>query len=122
MIGAIRQLFRAAVNVVTRRVEDPQPQARRRRGETDKGFVAACRAMLRRVARTGATARGHDAALRPAPKVREAIALTSAYARAPLYLSDTLDWLNLWQDNAGYDDHWIDDDFSAKQDENFPQP
>ena len=78
--------------------------------------------MLRRVARTGATARGCYAALRSAPKAREAIAPTSAYARAPLYLSDTLDWLNLWQDNAGYDDHWIDDDFSAKQDENFPQP
>jgi hypothetical protein len=122
MIGAIRQLFRAAVNVVTWRVENPQPRARRRRGETDKGFVAACRAMLRRVVRTGATARDRAAALQPVPKVREAIAPTSAYASTSLYLSDTLDWLNLWQDNAGYDDHWIDDDFGAKQEETFPQP
>ena len=130
MIGAIRQLFRAAVNVVTRRGENPQPTPRRRRrGETDKGFVAACRAMLRRVVRTGATARDCDAALQPAPpafatagSVREPIAPTSAYASTSLYLSDTLDWLNLWQDNAAYDDDWYGDDFSAKQEENFPQP
>ena len=120
MIGAIRQLFRAAVNVVTRRVENPQPTTRRRRrGETDKGFVAACRAMLRRVVRTGATARGRDVALRPAPpaptgSVREPMAPTSAYARTSLYLSDTLDWLNLWQDNAGNNDDWYRGRFQCK--------
>jgi hypothetical protein len=42
-------------------------------------------------------------------------------AAASGYLSDTLDWLNLWQDNAAHD-HWLDDDFSAKQDQNYPQP
>lgn len=78
------------------------------------------RSMLRRPARTRAVARGRYAGLRPARKAQEAIApepITSAdaYARARLYLSDTLDWLNLWQDNAD-NDHWHDDDFSAKQD------
>jgi hypothetical protein len=38
-----------------------------------------------------------------------------AYAKATRYLSDTLEWLALWQDNAG-SNHRIDDDFSAKQD------
>ena len=38
-----------------------------------------------------------------------------------MYLADTLDWLNLWQDNAD-NGHWLDDDFNAKQDRYFPQP
>jgi len=120
----IRGLFRAAVKAVTCREENPQPKPRRRRGETDKGFVATCRAMMRRAAKTGAAvARGRYAGLQEAQEAiaPEPITTADAYASARLYLSDTLDWLNLWQDNAD-NDHWHDDEFSAKQDQNFLQP
>jgi hypothetical protein len=91
-------LFRAAVRAVTQRAEDgPKPEARRRRGETGKGFGLAARAIMRR------------------------IAVMPAGAGAPAWLSDTLDWLNLWQENA--DNHYaLDDDIGAKQDQYFPQP
>ena len=67
--------------------------------ETDKAFVMAARATLRRAVSI--------------PR--------QAYTAATAYLADTLDWLNLWQDNAD-NDHWFADDFSAKQDRYFPQP
>jgi hypothetical protein len=117
----IRGLFSAAKALVCRSTDDePQPQERRRRGETDKGAVAPFRTMLRRLAKTGAAAaRGRYAALQPAPQ--KAAEPASSYGRVALYLSNTLDWLNLWQDNAD-NDYWIEDDFSAKQDQNVPQP
>jgi hypothetical protein len=76
--GAIRGLFRAAVKAVTRSDDDEPPPPRRRRGETDKGFVLASRAALRRTVSMPC----------------------EAYAAATAYLADTIDWLNLWQDNA----------------------
>jgi hypothetical protein len=65
-------------------------------------------------------ARGRFAALRPAKMEKTALA-ADPYAAARAYLADTLDWLNLWRDNAN-NDQWHDDDFSAKQDRYFPQP
>jgi hypothetical protein len=65
-------------------------------------------------------ARGRYAALRPA-KAEKATFAADPYAGACAYLSDTLDWLNLWQDNAD-NGHWHDDDFNAKQERHFPQP
>jgi hypothetical protein len=115
--AATKQLFSAA-KALLRRKDEPQPQARRRRGETDKGSVASYRTMLRRRAKTGAAARGRYAALQPAQEASEPV---NAYARVAMYLSDTLDWLNLWQDNADHD-HWLDESFSAEQNQNFPQP
>ena len=108
---------------------NPQPKLRRQRsGETDKGAVAPWQTMLHRFAKTGAVARGRYAALQPVPEAAEPefVAPASTYDRVALYLSDTLDWLNLWQDNAGHD-HWLDDhsldgDFSAEQNQTFPQP
>jgi hypothetical protein len=98
--GRLRQLFRAAVKAVTRRAEEPAPEPRRRRGgETGKAFAIVAKSVLRRVVRLP----------------------SNAYATATAYLADTLDWLNLWQDNAA-NDHWLDEDFSAKQDRNFPHP
>lgn len=44
-----------------------------------------------------------------------------ASARTAVSLANTLEWLVLWQDNAAHE-HWLDDDFSAKQDQNVPQP
>lgn len=74
------------------------------------------------VMKTGAAARGRFAALRPAKVAPEAVATAAdPYAAATAYLSDTLDWLNLWQDNAN-NDQWHDGNFSAKQDQYFPQP
>jgi hypothetical protein len=121
-------LFKDAVKAVTCRAkkddeDEPQP---RRRGETDKGFVAACRAILQRAAvKTGAAAaRGSYAALRVAkaePKAAPEVVAPATYARVGLSLSNTLDWQALWQDNAN-NDQWHDDNFSARQDQYFPQP
>ena len=69
---------------------------RRRRGETEKGFGMVAHAIMRRVAEI------------------------PACAAARAWLSDTLDWLNLWQDNAV--NHSLDDSFGAKEDRHFPQP
>jgi hypothetical protein len=97
--AAIRVLFKSVKEILLSSDDDEPQPARRRRGETDKGFAAACRSILRRAARSE----------------------VSAVSDAALYLSDTLDWLNLWQDNAG-NDHWQEDDFSATYWDNFPQP
>jgi len=43
------------------------------------------------------------------------------YGNTGLYLSDTLDWLNLWQNNAN-NEQGLDDNFSAQQDHYFPHP
>lgn len=57
----------------------------------------------------------------PAKAEPEAVAFaTDPYAGATVSLSTTLDWLNMWQANA--ESQWIDEDFSAKQDQYFPQP
>jgi hypothetical protein len=106
-----------------RRDEDvPPPQARRRSGETEKGFVMVRRVVLHRAdMKTGAAARGRYVGLRPAKAEPEAFAPADAYACTGLYLSATLDWLNLWQDNTN-NEQWSDSDFNAKQDYDFPQP
>jgi hypothetical protein len=93
--GAIKGLFKAAAKMLA--CPDDEPKPSRKSGDTEKGFGMAAKAIMRRVAET------------------------ESYAAARGYLSDTLDWLNLWQDNAAHD-HWLDDDFSAKQDRNFPHP
>ena len=127
--GAIKGLFKAAVKAVTQREEAPQPETRRRAGEKDgRGFA---RVNYDHRYRNKPSARGRFAKLRPAkatadktadrkaaPKV---VAPAAAYASTRLYLSNTLDWLNLWQDNAN-NEQWHDADFSAKQDQYFPQP
>jgi hypothetical protein len=70
--------FRAAAKM-TKRVEAEGPKPRRRRsGETGRAFMPAARAIVRRTI---------------APPI-------VSYARATAYLADTLDWLNLWQDNS----------------------
>jgi hypothetical protein len=70
--GVIRGLFRDAIKAVT--CPNPKPKPKRRTGETDKGFVAVCRTMLHRLAKTGAAARGRYAALQPAPKAQASAA------------------------------------------------
>jgi hypothetical protein len=102
--------------------DEEKPQPRRKSGDTDKGFIAACRTMLHRASTTtGVAARGRYARLRPAKAAPETFAPTDAYDHTGMYLSDTLEWLNLWQDNAN-NGQWSDSDFNAKQDHDFPQP
>ena len=84
-----------------RRDEDaitPKPR-RRGSGETGKAFGMTALAIMRRPVRIAA----------------------AGSAMAAVSLANTLEWLALWQDNAAHD-HWLDDDFGAKQDQNFPQP
>jgi hypothetical protein len=88
--AAIKQLFRDVKTALTGKAPAAQPTQRRRRGE-DTGqaaFRMAARKIVRRVVVT-----------LPA----------EAYARATAYLSDTLDWLNLWQDQPPQDDPAADE-------------
>jgi len=83
--GAVRRLFRQAVKALTRREPVPAPKkSTRRGGDTGRDFIrAAGRITRRRTRQAGAT--------------------------AMLWLSDTLDWLDLWHPTAGSsepnDDH-----------------
>jgi hypothetical protein len=138
-------LFRAAAKAVTRRDPDaPKPEARKRRGGGTDSRVLFLRRRPHHV--TEPAARGCYARLaaptaEPANEfVRAANILCSiaqdiadmftdlnerlaeVFHGKGLYLSDnTLDWLNLWQDNAN-NEQWQNEDFGAKQDNYFPQP
>ncbi|MGD0108359.1 MAG: hypothetical protein ABSC06_30620 [Rhodopila sp.] len=102
--------------------DEDKPQPRRKSGDTDKGLKAAWRTVLHRATtKTGAVARGRYATLRPAKAEPEAFAPADACAGTGMYLSDTLEWLNLWQYNAN-NEQWSGSDFNAKQDQDFPQP
>jgi len=70
--------WKSVAATATRRAGNPAPKPRRRSEETGGAFRAAARHILRRAA-TGIP--GIDA--------------------AAVFLSDTLDWLNLWYANAG---------------------
>jgi hypothetical protein len=75
--GAIKAAFRQTVKAITRpKEEEPKPQTRRRRGDSDRALRMTARATLRRVP--------------PLPP--------QAFATATAFLADTLDWLNLWHD------------------------
>ena len=70
----IRRLFRAAVKAVMRRDANPQPKPRRRSGGETRHAFGLAKAMLRRAV-----------SLPP-----------EAYAAATGFLSDALDWFDLW--------------------------
>ena len=77
----------------------PEPKPRRRSGETGKAFGPAAKAAMQRTARIPA----------------------QAYAATTAYLSDTLDWLNLWNDNSGMDDSGeLDDNYNPQQNHSSP--
>jgi hypothetical protein len=107
--AAVKALFKAVKEMLSPKEENAPQPVRRRRGETDKGFAAACRTMLRRADRPEAATLGGNAAF------------ADLCARVGVFLSDTLDCLNPWQDNAA-NDHWQEDEFSATYWDNFPQP
>jgi len=121
--GTIKGLFRKVAKAITHDDAEPAPEPRRRRsGETEGEFRKLVRQITHHIAAAGATARGRYAALRPV-KAAPAASITAVdpYIAAGLYLSDTLDWLQLWENNAG-DDQCLDDSFSPQQDRSFPQP
>jgi hypothetical protein len=134
-------LFKTAAKALARSDnEDVQQQPRRKSGETDKALgrhdLRAYRAAergqpggrydgVKAAKQAGAAARGRFAKLRPAKAEPKAApeplsAAADTYARACLSLSNTLDWQALWQANANND--WQAGDFSATQDQFFPQP
>jgi hypothetical protein len=63
----------------------PEPSKRKRKDQGEAGRGFAFRKAKRQLTRR-----------KPAPPPQSA----PDFARATLYLADTLDWLNLWQDNA----------------------
>jgi hypothetical protein len=120
-------VIRAAFKAMTCRSSNPLPKPRRRRGETDKGIVATCLTMLHK---TAAAARGPYAALQPAPKVQDSAARENTISVPTEFFYVDPDW-NMFDianplydhgDNAGNNDHWYEEDFSAKQDHFYPQP
>jgi hypothetical protein len=120
-------LFKTAAKALARPDDEPQPEPRRKSGETGKGFVAAWRAVLRRDGKqspperagidTGkAFGKGAKAAM------QRVVISAEVYAAATDYLSDTIDCMNPnWPVDAG-DANEIDDNFIAQQDHHFPQP
>ena len=114
-------MFKAAAKALARPGDEPQPEPRRKSGETGKGHVTAWRRALQRGARkAGAAARGRYAALQPT-KGSPASAV-DPFAAVTAYLSETLDWLNLWEANSTDFGEALDDHFDTQQDRNFPQP
>lgn len=115
---AIKALFRLVAKVLGDKADEPRPgTTRRRRGETDGGLLKPIVSQPALTSRPAA--RGRYAALQPARTESEAsLCADDPYAAATAYLSDTLAWLQQNADN----DQWHDDDFSAKQEQYFPQP
>ena len=95
--GAIKQLFRAVKNALTRNHEPAPVVKRKRQEETGRAFRMTARKLLQRVVRFPA----------------------EAYGRATAYLSDTLDWLNQWHD---YDNQMTEEVKPAVNDDLYPHP
>jgi hypothetical protein len=121
-------LFKTAVKAVTRRAEDEPPPKPRRSGETEKGFIKAIRRRQdfdglrethRAVARRG-TSKAFDEAAKEAlldAPIREDFAGGGGYG------GDLFDPASAyWHGNNANNDQWQNEDFSAKQDQYFPQP
>jgi hypothetical protein len=92
-----------------RRDEDePQPQARRRSGETEGDFRKLARQIVRAVSKVGAAARGRYAALRDAKPVQPEAANTISVPAEFLYADpdwNVFDIANpLYDHGGGFDD------------------
>ena len=124
----MKALFRAAGPAILRRDDEaPKPEARRRGGEKSGGALA------QPVRASAPAARGRYAALRlltrKAGKLQrkfgraanDATADPEPYVAATAYLAETLEWLNLWEDNAHAADI-LDDTCDAAQNQCIPQP
>ena len=143
--AGIKRWFKSAAKALARPDDEPQPEpeARKRRSGGSEGRLLAMRSRRLYVTKSAARGRYKRLAVPQFPpedefartadllcSVPEGIANIFAdlarrlevviYGKS-LAFSDTLDWQNLWQDNAN-NAQWHDDDFSAKQDQYFPQP
>lgn len=104
--AAIKALFTAAKEMLSPSGEDaPQPR-RRRRGETDKGFIAACRSIFRR-------ARIVEA---------KAMSFIEVCASAGVFLTDMQDPLSHCQNNETIEQGWQDEASNGTFWEHFPEP
>jgi hypothetical protein len=121
-------VFKNAVKAVTCRAEDVPPPKSRRSGETEKGFVRAvrCRHDFDRLRKT------HRAVARRATSKAFGAAAKEALLDAPIpdgfchaggYEANLFDPVSAyWQGNNANNDQWQNADFSARQDQFFPQP
>ncbi len=124
-------MFKNAVKAVTRRTEDEPPPQTRRSGETEKGFIKAVRRRCdfdplrethRAVARDGTSKAFGEAAkeaLLDAP-IPDGFCHAGSFG-ANLFVDPTSAY---WQGNNMRitTSQWQNADFSAKQDQFFPQP
>jgi len=85
--GAVKSLFGVARRALTQRAVAPAPPKKSRRSGEDEKDPAALRKRIGKFTR---------AARRTVRTRRQ----RERHARAALSLSNTLDWLNLWRDNA----------------------
>jgi hypothetical protein len=95
--AAITRLFRHVAKVLARGDDEPEPQPRRKSGETGKGFDMAAKTILRRTAGVP----------------------SEAYAAATGFLFATLDWMNPFHhetENVAE----LDKDFDNASDTGFP--
>jgi hypothetical protein len=93
--GAVKDLFRDAAKVLLRRTDAPQPQERRRGGETDKGFVKVVPDPKLQHEPGSAAARGRFAALGEAHREqgkRAAIKTAKAFGNAARDATEPDDW------------------------------
>jgi hypothetical protein len=127
--AAIKTVFKNAVKAVTCRAEDAPPPKSRRRGETEKGFI---RAVKRRRHDYDGLRETHRAVARRATSKAFGKAAKEALLDAPIredfaggggYGGDLFDPASAyWHGNNANNDQWQNEDFSAKQDQYFPQP
>jgi hypothetical protein len=127
--AAVKALFRDAAKAITRANEDKPPPPARRRGEAEKGFIMAVRRRYDRLRETHrAVTRGGSGSGRAFGEAANA-ALLAAQMPEDLshagggYGDHLFDPASAyWQGNYVNNDQWHSEDFSAKQDQYFPQP
>jgi hypothetical protein len=110
--------LREAAKAVMRRTEDaPQPKAKRRSGGAADGF----RRLARAVARFSPHRLFRKAATNLMRRRRTIVPPTEAYDGAHEPISNTLDWLNLWEANSrAYDIGELDLDYDTQQNNHLP--
>ncbi len=87
----LKQAFRDAMKALTHRDDEPKPEVRRRKSgeDTTGGFTLAARQIMSRTVTLP----------------------VAAYQTAIHFLSDTLDWLNQWDDQTHTEDDDLDGAF-----------
>jgi hypothetical protein len=116
----IKQQFQAVAKAISSAppAEPAAPKKKKREEETRGGFIIAARGVVSAVRRMRQEFRDAKAGLSEQMPVTAATPTVPYYAAATAYLSDTLDWLNLWGENDG---NGLEDDFQhAPQEHLYP--